>query len=332
MTPPRPILFPNVIDHARFVEAKSALGAALATGASGEPPVVPLLGPTRCGKTTLIRSFMDSTNDDPPDGGHPPQPSSSLFPHPPAAYGSLVPQPGDRDLYRAALQAVGMGWVEAEQKNALRRRISNVYRGGQVRVLFLDEISHLSEASSRLSPRAATNHLREIARLTGAALVVAGLPSFQATILQNEQFRDRAAATVSIHPYDWRDPEDADGFLAAYMSAAGQIAHREATIELGDEDAARRLYGASAGRIGPMLAVLEAAASPGGADPRGRSIGLSELRRAASTCLQQSLGGAGFFEQAPPTDTDLARSFARVMTEAGLPFEPKSAADLAAVA
>ena len=59
-----------------------------------------------------------------------------------------------------------------------------------------------------------------------------------------------------------------------------------------------------------------------------REMGLSDLHRAAASMQQSCIPTASFFETREPDEVDLMRSFAAIMSEAGLEFGVETLAGL----
>ena len=201
---------------------------------------------------------------------------------------------------------------------SMRERTVAALTSSRVRVVVLDECSHAAERGANLSERAAADHFKTLVDRTGVALVLVGLPRFQALIDGNEQLRDRTSNTVQLLPYDWRDERDRDAYCGAVSAAIDELERSDIAIPLEFEDVARRLYGASGGRVAVMLDLLSNAVrrttEPGVLD-------LAALSRAERS-RQRLRSPDGFFSPEPPEDQDLIRSFAGLLSEAGLRFAP----------
>ena len=91
------------------------------------------------------------------------------------------------------------------------------------------------------------------------------------------------------------------------------------------EDFVRRIYGASGGRVPMMMRLLKTCALGIG---KPREMGLADLHRAASSMQQSCIPTASFFESRDPDEVDLMRSFAAIMSEAGLEFSVETLAGL----
>jgi hypothetical protein len=296
-----------VIRHRRYVEAFDAAKAVIARDVDARGNLVPVLGPTRTGKTRLARDLQAGV-------GAIPQVSHRVPTRLDFAIGAVPPKPNDRDLYRALLLACGFYFFEKEKTNQLRRRLVEMIRDNPIRVIALDECNHFAETGINLSARGATDHLKSLVDETGVNLLLLGLPSFQSLLDKNEQFRDRAHATIPLHAYDWNAPQDREDFYAAFLAIV-------------EDDCLRRVYGLSGGRVGLVLRLMLATAQL----VKGRkAVTLKDLRRAARTHLQKELSPDTYVGEEPPTDTALIRAHVRMLGEAGMATVVRDMRDVAA--
>lgn len=309
-----------VIRHRRYVEAFDAAKAVIARDVDARGNLVPVLGPTRTGKTRLAGDLQAGV-------GAIPQVSHRVPTRLDFAIGTVPPKPNDRDLYRALLLACGFYFFEKEKTNQLRRRLVEMIRDNPIRVIALDECNHFAETGINLSARGATDHLKSLVDETGVNLLLLGLPSFQSLLDKNEQFRDRAHATIPLHAYDWNAPQDREDFYAAFLAIIEVFQQHDLTIAMDEDDCLRRVYGLSAGRVGLVLRLMLATAQ---LVERRKAVTLKDLRRAARTHLQKELSPDTYVGEEPPTDTALIRAHVRMLGEAGMATVVRDMRDVAA--
>ena len=287
---------------------------------NGEGAIVPLLGPTRCGKTLVLHELHDRLSQKIQGPG-------SMLQTSDFGMGVIPPKPNDRDLYRAMLQAIGYDCGPKERTSLVRERLVSAIRSNGTRVIALDECSHCAERGANLSARAATDHFKTIVDETGICLVLVGLPKFQALIDENEQFRDRALRTVLFPPYAWSRERDREDFLGAFLAALSLIVESGISVDFDDIDVARRMYGVTGGRVGLVLKIFDATV----AELKQDMIDMADIARAVDSAMQKEAGAIRFFRDEPPSDRDLTRAYVRVMEEAQLPVHPQSLDELDAV-
>ncbi len=97
-------------------------------------------------------------------------------------------------------------------------------------------------------------------------------------------------------------------------------------IDLDPEDAVRRLYGVSGGRVGVVLKVLRTSANSSDL----QQLSMKQIADAALAAVQSHVPPKNYFEETPPSDRDLVNSYFDVMTDAGLDVELSTLQDLAA--
>lgn len=270
--------------------------------------IVPLLGPTRCGKSELLEHLRDHLGET-KLGPH------SLIPTPTFALGSVPPKPNDRDLYRSVLIALGHDCGPKERTSLVRERLIAILREEGTKIVALDESSHCAEPGANLSPRAAADHFKAIVDATGITLILAGLPKFQKLIDENEQFRERSLQTVLFPPYAWSRQEDREGFTEAVLGILAHISDQGAEIDFDDLEMTRRLYGASGGRVALTVRILAAALKIA---PAG-SLTFDAVAKGAEASLQAALRPGTFFQADAPSENQLVHAYAAVMKDADLP-------------
>lgn len=271
--------------------------------------VVPLLGPTRCGKSELLEDLRGHL-------GETRLGTRSLIATPSFALGTVPPKPNDRDLYRAMLLALGHDCGPKERTGLVRERLISVIQDEGTKIIAMDESSHCAEPGANLSPRAAADHFKAIVDATGVTLILAGLPKFQRLVNENEQFRERSLRTVLFPPYAWSLREDCDSFVEAVLGILAHFADHGVALDFDDLDMTRRLYGASGGRVGLTTRILTAALkfAPAG------DLTFEAIARGAEASLQAALRPGTFFQPEPPSDTLLVHAYAGVMKDADLPI------------
>lgn len=307
-------LLSQIVRHDALERIIAEIDERLATRLPGSGTIIPLLGPTRVGKSLVAKRLV-----------HRADPAHSLAPMKNVIHASLPPQPNGRDIYVVILEKLGRKPGKNEVTNSVKARVLQGLKSLKIDVVVLDEVNHIAERGSNLTPRAAADHLKALADETGVTLVLEGLPRFQRIIDQNEQLRDRASGTIIFRPYDWQDDDDREAFAAAVDSTLISLSKSGFRVGLEFEDIVRRTYGASGGRVPVMLRLFKTCALSMG---QPGDIGLTELHKAASSVQQSGIPIASFFQPREPDEVELMRSFAAIMSEAGLDFSVKTLAGL----
>ena len=310
-----PKIDPRILDvriqHRRHTEVLAELNGLIAVAKSYGGAIIPLLGPTRCGKTEVLadaKTQFGSVRSGP----------GSLIETNSFAVGCIPPKPNDRDIYLAMLRAVGHGCAPREKTSAVRERLITAIRDDGIEILALDECSHCVETGANLSPRTAVDHFKSLVDATGIVLVLGGLPKFQKLIIGNEQVRDRSLKTIEYHPYRWTREEDVDAFVGAFLATLEILQEAGLRIEFDELDMARRIYGASGGRVGMMLRIMKASLF----QAKEGTLTFDAIARGWELGLQGNGDVEPFFASEEPSDTALVRSYAAVMHEADVRFAP----------
>ncbi len=315
---------PKILDvrirHKRHDEVLAELRDLIQVARSYGGAIIPLLGPTRCGKTDVLwdaKAQFGSVRCGP----------GSLIETNSFAVGCIPPKPNDRDIYLAMLRAMGHDCGPREKTSSVRERLITAIRDDDIAILALDECSHCVETGANLTPRTAVDHFKTLVDATGVVLVLSGLPKFQKLISGNEQVRDRSVKTLEYHPYNWTRDADVDAFVAAFLAALEILQEQGLQIGFDDMDMARRIYGASGGRVGMMLRILKASLLHAEAS----TLTFDSLARGTELGLQAGSSVEVFFAAEAPSDTALVRSYVSVMQEADLKIAPTSLDEFEAV-
>lgn len=307
------------VSHARYdVALEMALDAIQLAG--GQGACIPILGPTRVGKTELLADV--SRRESKVRSG-----PGNMIPTSDFLSGTISPKPNDAEIYASIIRT--MGRVGANPKLALLQdRMFDLLRQRNIRIVALDECSHCAEPGANLTRRAAADHFKSIIDGSGIVLILMGLPKFQRLIDENEQFAARSMATIEIHPYRWTNADDRTEFVTVAYSIMDYLVERGIELEFDWADMTRRLYAASAGRVGMVVELMEIAVR---AAARPSVLSLSDIAKAAAVRLQKKPGASPIFDIEPPQDVVLLRSYAKVMKDAGLRLsDPNSSLELEA--
>jgi hypothetical protein len=309
------------IMHRKLQEVEEVIVDNLTSLRSDTGGVVPLLGPTRCGKSVLLSKLREHVAEAPVR-------PRVLMADTNFAIGAIPPKPNDGDIYRAILQAIGYSCPNKETTKLLGNRVKAAIRDNGIRVIALDECNHCAERGANFSERGAADQFKWIVDQTGVTLLLVGLPKFQQIIDGNEQLRERSLKTLYFMPYDWHEEADRVEFFSAFIAILRIFEAEGVMIGLDDDDCLRRIYGASGGRVGMMLRIMDAAAVFLAEEP---TLGLSHISLAVGRMSQAALASEQFFRHDPPDDAQLIRSYVKILAEAGIGFEPRGGGDLGAL-
>jgi len=297
------------VQHERHTRVRDDLCELISIYRGRSAAIIPFLGPTRCGKTELLHALVNEMGRS--------ESGEELLRNPAMAIATMPPKPNDRDIYVAGLAALGFTHKSKQSTEQIRERLIRMIAETGTEILVFDEVSHCAERGANLSARAAADHFKTIADRTGIVLILAGLPKFQTLIDGNEQLRDRSTQTLYYLPYDWASEEDRSNFYGALLGILEAVKAIGIDVGLEAEEYIHRFYGASGGRVGMLLRIVDAALHIGG---RGASLTPKAVKRAYGlVCQDPEIGD--FFATESPSDHELFRAYAIIMAEAGLPID-----------
>lgn len=294
----------QLVNHARFVTVRTAIHQALERARQGDPQILPIVGPTRVGKSKLLTRFADSL----------PQPTALKSRK--VVFVMTPKHLTGRAVIDACLLGIGMrpelysNHVSATQAFI---RAANKYA---TELIIFDETQHMLERGTSTRQRDAADLLKGIFDQTSASLVLAGLPTLMGLFQHNEQLADRARGAVEFYPYFW-EGQDFRDFRSALAGALGFFADNGWQIpSANDADFARRMYVATAGRYGLINKILVEVQKTGGDQRLAQS---AEFFAAYRSATQGRLITFNPFDAAQAIHTEhMALVYTQVMQEAGV--------------
>ena len=227
-----------LVCHHRFNVVQTEIEAVLARTEDGDPQILPIVGPTRVGKSKLLASIIAS--------------------HVQAELGGRrkiidVVSPKHltgRALPDACLVSIGMSTALFRNHVLATDAFIKAVNKHSTRMLIFDETQHMLERGGRTTVRAAADFIKLVFDQTRASIVLAGLPTLLGLFKENEQLADRALSPIQYYPYQWQGV-DYKHFRSALGSALEHLAENGwDTFAFNDAEFARRMYVASAGRYG----------------------------------------------------------------------------------
>lgn len=309
-----------LIPHEAFQGALNALEEAVLMAHEQGGGIIPILGPTRCGKTELLKEVCSILGREASGPGW-------IFPMPTARRGFVPPKPSDKDLYISILRALGHSCKPQTSTDTIRSRIETAIADEGIQIIALDECNHCIESGANLTLRATGDHFKRLVDETGVTLILSGLPNFQRVIDGNEQLKARAMSTIFFKPYNWANEDDREAFATAVFNLFDHLEDNNVTLDFDKDDLATRLYCLSGGRVGLVLRLLRGALSRTKAD----CLTQGDIRSAASILFQERSKVAILYEEDMPNDLQQVRSYVEVMQDAGLELEPSTLLELGAL-
>jgi hypothetical protein len=227
-----------LVCHHRFNVVQAEIEAVLARTEDGDPQILPIVGPTRVGKSKLLTSIIASHAKDEPWGHR----KIINVVSPKHLTGRALPD--------ACLVSIGMSTALFRNHVLATDAFIKAVNKHSTRMLIFDETQHMLERGGRTTVRAAADFIKLVFDQTRASIVLAGLPTLLGLFKENEQLADRALSPIQYYPYQWQGT-DYKHFRSALGSALEHLAENGwDTFAFNDAEFARRMYVASAGRYG----------------------------------------------------------------------------------
>ena len=301
----------ELIEHAMFSQALDRLETTIGRGLAGEALILPIFGPTRVGKTELVKTVM---------ADHPMFVMQGIRQMPVVRVVTPV-NPTRRSLPIALLEALGSPRYNRSSSEELTRMACELLKMTSTRVLIFDEMQHFVERGSRTAAREAADWLKVLGEEMNLTLVLTGLPVANEVLTRNEQLRDRSEATFGFRPYDWSDASEQREFRQALLSLTQAFTEAGWTMPDAMElDYARRVYGASLGRIGMLVKLFHAVEHLA----VNRTVTAVTLSRAFGETINTNFLQFDPFVGNPPVDSLLGQGYARMLLEAGMTVRKRS--------
>lgn len=246
------------------------------TGTTATPACVPIVGPSRTGKSFTTRDF---------EAKYPAvRVGEGLKKE--VIYVQAPPSGTERGLMEAVLRALGdPRWMKGSRANLLDR-LHTYLDGVGCKMIILDEFQHLVDKGQKLRLQNATDWLKALVERNTFSLVTVGLPSSIKIIHSNDQLRGRFDATIEMPAYNWLDENSRRNFRGTLAAFQENMAPFQ-TPDLASGDTALRFFIACGGRIGILARIFDRAVKDAIADSR-REIRLADFDKAYQTAVWMS--------------------------------------------
>lgn len=257
----------TLIPHSAFEKATSKLEQCFryAKGTT-EPICLAIIGESRTGKSRTLEECC------------------AMHPKERTADGLEVPiirvktpsKPTVKGLAELMLHAMGDPSPGAGTENSKTLRLRVLMRNANTRMVMVDEFQHFYDKASHKVIHHVADWLKILVDEAQVAVVVAGLPTCQAVLAQNEQLAGRFITPVRMPRFDWKDDAHREEFIAilsAFQESLGQHFDMPA-LDYGEM--AFRTYMATGGLMGYLSKFLRQAVW-NALDEDRRTISLEDL-------------------------------------------------------
>lgn len=266
----RTIVESTLVPHTAFEDATMRLEQCFsyAKGAS-EPICIALVGESRTGKSRVLEEC------------------ESKHPAIRTAEGLTTPilrvktpsKPTVKSLAELMLRALHDPKAYTGSENTKTARLHTLMVESGVTMVMIDEFQHFYDKGSRKVMHHVADWLKILVDDAKVALVVAGLPTCQAVIDQNEQLAGRFLSPVFMPRFDWRDDDQREEFIAILGAFQESIGEAFDLPCLTEDEMAFRFYCGTGGLIGYLSKFLRQAVW-NAIDSNSSSIDLATLLHA----------------------------------------------------
>lgn len=239
-----------------------------ASDGSSEPVCVAIIGPSRTGKTRVLKHFEKKYPKSRLDDGLRVPILRVLTPS----------APTNKGLAEVLLRAIGDPNPGKGNQTNMTSRLHTLLQKAETRMLMIDEFQHFYDKKSHKVMHDVANWLKNLVEDSGVALVVSGLASCQAVLNQDIQLAGRFLAPIHMRRFDWMIPDHREEFIAILASFQEALIQYDMP-DLSSDEMAFRFYCASGGLIGYVAKILRQAVW-NAVDANSSSISMDNLSTA----------------------------------------------------
>lgn len=314
MTNPRFIVENTLIPHHAFEEATRRLEQCFAYSENAsEPTCIALVGESRTGKSRALEECNDRHSSSRDDFGL----------NMPILRVKTPSKPTVKSLAELMLRAMKDPIFDQGTENAKTSRLQTLMRNCGTRMVMIDEFQHFVDKGSHKVMHHVADWLKILVDDSRIALVVAGLPTCQAVLEQNEQLDGRFLSPVYLPRFDWLRHDHREEFIAILGAFHDSLSRHFDLPILDGEEMAFRCYCGTGGLMGYLSKFLRQMVW-NALDAKKNSISLQDLAQAHDEAVWAKSGPRGIpnpftkaFSHAPTEDI-----VARVQ-RMGVPKEPQ---------
>lgn len=285
----------TLIPHSAFEKATSKLEQCFryAKGAT-EPICLAIIGESRTGKSRALEECC---------AGHPDVRTNDGL-EVPVLRVRTPSQPTVKGLAELMLDAIGDPSSGAGTENSKTLRLRTLMRNAKTRMVMVDEFQHFYDKCSHKVIHHVADWLKILVDEAQVAVVVAGLPTCQAVLAQNEQLAGRFITPVRMPRFDWKDEAHREEFVAILSAFQDSLGTYFDMPALDSDEMAFRMYMGTGGLMGYLTKFLRQAVWNAIDDDR-KTISLEDL----ITAHEDSVWSAnGLVDVKSPLSRDLVVS------------------------
>jgi len=316
MTNKRNLVESTLVPHHAFEEATRRIEQCFTYSANASEPIcIALVGESRTGKSRALEECEErhSSNRD--------------------VEGLNIPilrvktpsKPTVKGLAELMLRAMRDPLFDRGTENAKTSRLQTLMQECGTRMVMIDEFQHFVDKGSHQVMHHVADWLKILVDDSSVALVVAGLPTCQAVLEQNEQLAGRFLSPIFMPRFDWQHDEQREEYIAILGAFHESLSGHFDLPALDGEEMAFRCYCGTGGLIGYLSKFLRQTVW-NALDANKKSISLQELAKAHDEAVWSKSGPLGipnpFTKSFSPSPTGELLAHVKRMGVASEP-EPK---------
>ncbi len=270
---------------------------------SGEPPHMMILGDSGVGKSTLLRRFVA----DHPSVDHGDR--TEL----PVVYLETPSRASVSGLASATLSAMESPFWDKGTRPQLTTQLMTLLRECSTRIVVYDEVNHLIDRGGQRTHHDAADWIKQLGKVGGVSLVLAGTPRAARLLEVNDQLRSRFGTVVTLPSFSVEDGRAKE--FALVLKSFKRLLDGLPCVDFSNDPLLRAFAFASGGRLRSIRNLLIRSVQLAGQLPDPR-IDLPVLERAFKESIHA---------RAPPERNPFSKHFNGIpLTKAGEPYAPEA--------
>lgn len=280
MTDLRQIIENTLIPHSAFEKVSSKLEQCFRYSAGATEPIcLAIVGESRTGKSRALEECAAS---------HPPVRTKDGL-DVPLIRVKTPSKPTVKSLAELMLVAIGDPNPGAGTENSKTLRLRVLMRNAKTRMVLIDEFQHFYDKGSHKVIHHVADWLKILVDEARVAVVVAGLPTCQAVLAQNEQLAGRFITPVNMPRFDWKDEGHREEFVAILSAFQESMGEHFDMPSLDSDELAFRCYTGTGGLMGYLTKFLRQAVW-NALDEDRKTISLEDLATAHDEAVWSASG------------------------------------------
>lgn len=257
-----------VVEHDIYRGALESIADTIdAAGRYQDRSLLPVIGPSRSGKSTLLKITLKryqtaALKDEKPCG---------------LRYIMLPKTRNTKAVLMKVQYALGYPLFYVGSEAEMQIRIVDLFKRQNITTLLLDELQHSVSVNGAVNFEIA-DLFKSILDEAGVQIIGCGLGEALAIMESNEQLMGRCMQAVELNRFDWNNADDRAEFVGVLEAFRGGLPGLRMP-EFGDEEAGFRWYVASGGLIGYVHKIFRSALDQACKDNRSR-VGWEDIATA----------------------------------------------------